>query len=48
MSVDAVATEPAALTRARRVVELCLQACQAYGRTDLAARVEKNVFASSI
>lgn len=42
MSVDAVATEPAALTRARRVVELCLQACQAYGRGDLAARVERS------
>ncbi len=41
MSVDAEASEPAALTRARRVVELCLQACQAYGRTDLAARMER-------
>jgi hypothetical protein len=41
MSVDVVATESAALTRGRRVVELCLQACQAYGRTDLAGRLDR-------
>src|SRR6185436_12786473 len=41
MSVDVVATESAALTRGRRVVELCLQACQAYGRTDLVGRLDR-------
>jgi len=39
MTVEPTPTESAALARAAEVVDLCVRACEAYGRTDLTARL---------